>query len=651
MLLFDLESNGLLDELTRIHTVHVIDTLTGEALRFNGGFFADGTPAPRDGSIEDAARLLMEAEELGGHNVIAFDIPAITKVFPWFKPRGRVHDTLVYSRYLWPHLGEIDDAAARRWKRPPDFAQRGFRGSHKLEAWGIRLGVFKGEFKGPWDDFTQELERYAAQDVVVTKALWDLVQSRNPSDEAVRLEHEVAAIIHLQERFGFLFNDAEAEKLEIELRGRLAELSDQLRQAFRPWCEPVRKGGKPLVVTPKRDNRAAGYTAGAPFTKIRLVSFNPASRDQIAGRLIKLFGWTPAEFTEGGKPKVDETALGGLDYPECRLLIDYLTVEKRLGQLAEGKQAWRKKVGPDGRIHGRVNTLGAVTRRMTHRDPNMAQIPAVRAPYGARCRALFTVPAGKKLVGCDAEGLELRILAHYMAKFDGGLYVETVVNGKKEDQTDVHSVNQKLIGLNSRDSAKTWIYAYLYGAGGLKLGRIIYEDYTEAQRAAFNAKHPAGGEREKALVRLGVRARKRVEAGLPALGKLQEAVRRLSARKYLKTVDGGQLRVRSAHAALNTLLQGGGAVVVKKALVLLFNQLRADGFVPNLLTGELRRGDEVIGFVANVHDEFQMEVPENLAEDVGRLAAEAIRRAGEALSLRCPLAGAYQVGLCWADSH
>lgn len=652
MILFDLESDGLLDELTVIHTLHMYDTDTGRFLRFNNGTFSDGTPAPRDGTIDEAVAILENADELCGHNIIAFDIPAITKLYPTFRPKGTVRDTMVCARFIWSHIRDLDIQATRKGKRPEGFGR--LIGSHSLKAWGIRLGVHKGDYIGGWGHFTQEMEEYAAQDVVVTKALWDKITESSvypDAQEALALEHETATVIHLQERFGFKFNISAAQQLEGKLRARKAELEDQLRAAFPPWEEAIRKGGKPFVFIPKRDNKRLGYTAGVPVKKTQIVSFNPASRDHIANRLIALYGWHPVEFTENGKPKVDETTLASLDYPETKLLVEYLTVDKRLGQLAEGAQAWLRAVKPDGRIHGRINTLGAVTRRMTHSTPNMAQVPANRAAYGQECRSLFCVPEDYSLVGCDAEGLELRMLAHYMARYDGGAYVKTVVDGKKEDGTDVHTVNQKFIGLNSRDSAKTWIYAYLYGAGNLKLGSVIYDDMTETRRLSFNQKYPPGPMRDKALASMGKKARDRVEAGLPALGQLQAKVKRLASRGTLPTVDGGPLRVRSAHAALNTLLQGGGAVVMKKALVILFNDLVAMGFEPCVLTGQLRRDNEVLGFVANVHDEFQMEVPEHLAEEIGQLAAEAIRRAGEAFGLRCPLAGAYAVGRSWADSH
>jgi hypothetical protein len=672
MLIYDIETNGLLDELDRVHTLHILETATGIRLRFNDGFFADGTPAPRHGSLADGFILLSKARHVCGHNVISFDNPAITKVYPWFKlrPDCVVEDTMVWARLIWPHIKEIDSKWMKSGKLPFDFGKQKLLGSHKLKAWGIRLGVLKADYEGEWDHFTQEMEEYAAQDPVTTYALWAKIQEklRDPTGkegwfrpvgrgEAPDLEHDVQFIISLQQRFGFKFDREAAERLEWRLRARKAELEDELRQAFRPWFKPERKHGKVVEMTPQRDDKKLHRTKGAPFSKIKLVSFNPGSRPQIADRLIELYGWIPVEFTDSGAPKVDETTLGSLDHiPAARLLVDYLTVDKRLGQLADGDNAWIKKVAADGRIHGYVNTLGAITRRMTHSDPNMAQVPSLvnargPVPYGKECRALFVVDKAKLLCGVDAEGLELRMLAHYMAKYDGGAYADTVVNGKKEDGSDVHTVNQKLIRLNSRNSAKTWIYAYLYGAGLLKLGMVIYEDFTPAQREAFNAKHPAGKMRESAIARLGKQARARVEAGLPALGELQLKVKRLAASGFLKTVDGSKLRVRSAHAALNTLLQGGGAIVMKKALVTLFNRLLEAGWVPDLFTGALRRGDDVMGFVANIHDEFQMEVPEHLAAEVGEMGKDAIRDAGIALNLRCPLAGSFDKGHNWADSH
>lgn len=659
---FDIETDGLLDELTKVHTLHIVNEETDERLRFNDGFFHDGTPAPRDGSIVDGIQLLAQAAEVCGHRIIKFDIPAITKVYPWWKlkPGGKVHDTMVYAPMVWPNIKEIDQQALKKGKRPFDFAKRQLVGKHKLEAWGVRLGVLKGFYDGSWEHFTQEMEEYAEGDPIVSQALWRKIVEKEfgfNSPESLQLEHDVEFIIGLQERFGFLFDVEAAEKLHIELIGRKAELEDELRRTFRPWYEPERKHGAHVVMDPKRPNKTLGYTPGHTFTKIKLKSFNPASRQQIADRLITLYEWLPVEFTDSGAPKVDETTLDSLDHiPAARLLVEYLTVDKRLGQLAEGDNAWLKKVRADGRIHGSVSCLGAITRRMTHWDPNMAQVTSLVnakgvVPYGKECRSLFKVAKRNLLCGCDAEGLELRMLGHYMAKYDGGSYCDTVVNGQKDDGTDVHTVNRRLIKLNSRNSAKTWIYAYLYGAGLLKLGMVIYEDFTPEQREAFNAKHEAGKAREAAIARLGRQARLRVEMGLPALGQLQETVKRLAARGFLKTLDGGRLKVRSAHSALNTLLQGGGAVVMKKALVILFGRLLEAGWVPDIVSGALHRGDDAMGFVVNVHDEYQLEAPEHLADEIGEMGKDAIREAGVTFALRCPLAGSFDKGLNWAETH
>lgn len=674
-MIFDIETNGLLPELDRVHTMHCLDTSDRKRLRFNDGKFADGTKAPRDGTLEEGFQMLMEQPRLIGHNIIRFDLPAIQKVYPWFRIpfTTTIRDTMVMARLRWPNLREIDSKAIRRGKRPAEFTGS-MVGANTLKSWGFRLGVLKADYDGEWHSFTQEMEEYAAQDPVTNLALWEKCLEKPVAEECEELEQRTQELISMQTAYGFVFDIEAANDLERILRGRKAELMDALREAFPPWYEAEKKGGEPVVFVPKRDNARLGYTAGVPITKTKLVSFNPGSRLQIANRLQTLYDWQPIEFTDKGQPKVDETTLGSLDHiPQASVLIDYLTVEKRLGQLADGDNAWLKMVGTDGRIHGDVNTLGAITRRMTHSKPNMAQVPSLvnargPVPYGKESRALFKVRPGYKLVGVDAEGLELRMLAHYMAKDDGGEYGRTVVDGKKEDGTDVHTVNQRLIQLNSRNSAKTWIYAYLYGAGLLKLGMVIVEDMAGDQREAFNRKTRkrfdalvAKGKRspdewlafkEGTVASLGKAARARIEEGLPALGKLQERVKRL-AKKYgqLQTLDGGYLHVRSQHSALNTLLQGGGAVVMKKALTLLDARLREEGWEPDRLTGEYRRGPYFLGYVVNVHDEVQLEVPEEYAAEVGQMGKDSIRDAGVAFGCRCALAGSCDIGESWAETH
>jgi DNA polymerase-1 len=245
-------------------------------------------------------------------------------------------------------------------------------------------------------------------------------------------------------------------------------------------------------------------------------------------------------------------------------------------------------------------------------------------------------------VGIDAEGLELRCLGHYMARYDGGAYSNAVVNGKKEDKTDVHSVNQRAIRFNSRGNSKTFIYALIYGAGDYKLGLITYDDFTDEQRDRFNAKYPGKKQQGLALTRLGKSRRESLMTNLPALGQLVQAVKaKVKSPGYLFGLDGRKLHIRAQHSALNTLLQSAGAVVMKKALVLFEASVASP----------LRSTGGIVEYVANVHDEFQIETEETHAEFIGKSAADCITRAGEHFNFRCPLAGSYGVGDSWRDTH
>jgi DNA polymerase-1 len=603
MQVFDCETNGLLDELTTIHCIAIKCTITGKKIRANDHGAAV--------TIEQALRILMEADGICGHNIIGFDIPALQKVYPWFKPKGLIRDTLLMSQLIYTDLTERDFKFIRKSTK---FTKQ-LIGRHSLEAWGIRLGKWKGDYakvmkeqgRDPWAAWNQEMDDYCDQDVEVTVELLNLLLSKGFSEESIQLEHDVAPIIRRQEQYGFLFNQEKARKLEQTLTERRTELADKLREAFPPWIVKL----PPFV--PKRDNKAKGYIKGVPVERTKEIVFNPASRDHISDRLSTLYGWKPTQFTDGGKPKVDESVLEGMKFPEAELLNEYLMVEKRLGQLSEGKQAWFKSIKKDGRIHGRVTQNGAVTGRMTHSSPNVAQVPKVGTPYGADCRALFCVPKGKKQVGADASGLELRNLAHFMARYDNGEYAKVILEG------DIHSVNQCAAGLPTRDNAKTFIYAFLYGAGDQKIGSIV-------------------GKGKKA----GAELKAKFLKGLPALDSLLTAVKVAATKRgFLLGLDGRKLHVRSDHAALNTLLQSAGAIVMKKALVILDRALQDMGHVPGVN----------YEFIANVHDEFQIECDDGIADTVGKAAVASIRAAGESYGFRCPLDGEYKVGSNWSECH
>lgn len=637
MIVFDIETDGLLDSVSKIHTIHMYGLHSAEATRFTDHkTYSDGSPVDADGGIVDAIEVLEEASCVGGHNIIAYDIPVIEKLIGRPLQLRTVRDSLVMSRVMFPDLKDRDFQGIRAKAYPEALTK--LVGSHSLEAWGVRLGEAKADFS-PSDygftwatvPFLREMDEYCAQDVRLNSRLFSKLESYNYSDECLELEHEVATIIARQVRTGWQFDMQGAERLVAKLQIRKLELEEELREVFGAWYKPTGR------FVPKRSNAKLGYVEGVPTTKVKRVEFNPGSRDHIASRLQAL-GWTPREFTPGGKPKVDETTLESLTFPEAKLCAEYLMISKRLGQVAEGREAWIKKVQSDGRIRGRVNSNGAVTGRMTHKHPNVAQVPRSTSPYGHECRELWIAKPGYKLVGCDAEGLELRVLAHYMARYDGGEYAKAVVEGRKEEGTDAHTVNQRAIGLNSRDSAKTWFYAFIYGAGPLKLGSIVVDDYTEDERAEFLQRYPAGATRDSALSRIGKQSNNRMLSRVPALSRLTSKIKEVGKkRRWLRGLDGRRIPVRSLHSACNTLFQSGGAVIMKKALVIHNYKIRS-----------LELDAEYVG---NIHDEFQLEALEEHADLVGELAADSIRIAGEYYNLSCPLSGDYSVGDSWAETH
>ena len=535
-------------------------------------------------------------------------------------------------------------------------------GRHSLESYGYRLGVLKGEYsKGKtaedaWAKWTQEMSDYCEQDVMVTKSLYEKLLTVPVSQEALDLELDVARIIQRQVVHGWQFNVKKAWDLYTKLVTKREELKGPLQVMFPPFYirdgqdftpkkdigPPKAKNSKTLTewLSPDGQLLKARAVAGCSFTKMKLVEFNPGSRDHIINRLKHRYKWQPTEFTAEGKPKMDESVLEALPYPEAKALSEYFVVAKVLGQLADGKpeSAWLKCVRDTGRIHGDVNTLGAVTRRMTHSRPNVAQVPAVsldkngeivyglKGGFGAECRELFEVREGYKLVGGDASGIELRNLAHYMARWDNGEYIKVILEG------DVHTVNQKAIGLRTRALAKTWIYSFLYGAGDELLGA----NATEGDGKVYTPQQ---------LRKIGAELRKKFTTNLPALGNLIKAVSGKVKQGFILGLDGGKIPIRHSHAALNTLLQSAGAIIMKKALVLLDNKLKAAGLVP---FGEDGSDYE---FVGNIHDEFQVEVKEEHADFVGRSIVQSIKEAGVHFNFRCPLDGEYKIGTNWKETH
>ncbi len=596
ILIFDMETDGLLDECTKIHCIALTDT-QGEVSLF----------ASHD--IPMALHHLTNARQIIGHNILGFDIPAIKKLYPEWQTQASIRDTLVMSRLAYPDLMEQDFKNGN--------IPKNLRGSHSLKAWGYRLNELKGEFSHEdtdWSEYTEEMGDYCVQDTVVNLHLARKLNKENLHKASIELEQDFFVCLRDMEKNGVQFDTEGCASLYAKLLQRRDEITAEMGSIIPPKVEEMKSpqyweasdGSRYLTKSAAPSAVKASLKRGP--NKVKETPFNPNSRDQIASFFIDKYGWKPQDWTPTGKPMVDESILRKTGYPEAEPIADYMMLTKRIGQVSEGDAGWLRLVKGD-RIHGRVNHNGAVTGRCTHSSPNMAQVPSTRAEYGTECRSLFTTRKGYKMVGVDMSGLELRCLAHYMAQWDDGAYTQEILSG------DIHSVNQKAAGLATRDQAKTFIYAFLYGAGTTKLGEIT-----------------GGG------ISAGKTMRRKFLSALPALRNLSSAVKEVATTKgRLTGLDGRPLPVRSPYSALNTLLQSAGAVAMKKATSLIVNEINRLGLDAKL--------------VLHVHDEVQLEVREDQAEQVGKMACDAMERAGQYFSLRCPLAGEYRVGDNWAETH
>ena len=574
-LVFDIETDDL--KATKIWCIVAQDVDTGQIYKYSPN------------NLDEGYKLLSNAETLIGHNIIGFDIPMVEKFGGVDLSHIPVIDTLVLSRLFNPTR----------------------EGGHSLETWGYKLNYKKIEFDD-YLNFSKEMLDYCVRDVqlnsVVLKKLRE--ESKGFAKDSIALEQEVAKIIKQQETNGFKFDHINAELLLADLREKKQTIEDEVHNTFKPkWVDDkmvnpyIKKDGElsKRGLTDDEYQRCLDTQNFKPFMRQKLQEFNLGSRKQIGEYLID-FGWKPDRFTPTGQPIVDEKTLSQITHiHEAKLIADFLLLQKRIAQI----DSWIGAVQEDERVHGFVIPNGAITGRMTHRNPNMAQVPSVNNPYGKECRACWTVDEGNVLLGVDASGLELRMLAHYM---NDEVFTNEIING------DIHTANQKLARLESRDKAKTFIYALMYGAGDEKLGKVV------------------GGTTSD-----GKRARQHFFDNKPSFKSLRDRVQRASAKGYLKGLDGRKLYVRNTHSSLNTLLQGAGAIVMKKALVLLDKTLQ-------LNTVDYK-------FVANIHDEWQIEVPKDKAEFIGKFAVDSIIKAGEHFNLRCPLDGEYKIGGNWSETH
>jgi hypothetical protein len=704
-LIFDAETDGLLRQVTVCHCLVIKDADTGQVWRFRKN--------KREDTIAKGLAMLDSADMIFGHNIVGYDIPMFEKLFDW-TPQATIRDTLVLARLLFPDQKDRDFRLFEQGKLEGKLI-----GSHNLDSWGQRVGMWKGDYKKKkeaegvaaglvpgsdemrffvWGTWTEELEDYCANDVEVTNLLMQMAAIRESSDDAIWVQHMLTDLMCRQQESGFFFDVEEALVLKDELSVARLKMQGDLTTDFpgrfiadkridvcpfpelfteeeidgtRWWgVSKIRETDSPNFKDPLR----AQWFKGSVYTPIKYQEFNPRSRPQIVDRL-KDMGWCPEDedYTEKGNVKANDVILRRIadKYPVAERLADLMAINKLMGQLSDGANSWLNLVDDDGFIRAYVNPCGAVTTRATHSFPNLAQIPAIKtkrvapseitwegdkpfihdkkgklipviakAPkpdadpeekvtvkllglaggWGIESRRLFCCPEGWSLVGSDLAGIELRCLAHRMAKYDGGAYGKVLLEG------DIHTENQNAAGLDSRDTAKTFIYAFLYGAGDEKIGKIV---------SPLSAPH--------AQRKLGKELKSRFLKNIPALGRVIRDTQQQARRKYIVGLDGRRLFVRSKHAALNTDLQGMGATIANWWLIFIEEKLAEAG---------LEYGwDKDYTFAAYVHDEVQIYCRIGLEEIVMKACVEAATQAGQKLGFLLPVDASACHGLTWADTH
>ena len=513
-----------------------------------------------------------------GHNSIAFDSVVLSRLWGITIPLGKQSDTLVMSRMWEPTLD-----------------------GHSLQAWGDRFGEAKIPFK-EFSVYSEEMKQYCKRDVKITERTYKHLNRMLScfSAESIRLEHATQYIISEQIRNGFLLDKEVALNI---YTGALSE-ANRIEESVIKFFPPI---------TTERYSEKTGKRL-----KDDVESFNLASPNQIVKRLDEL-GWKPTVQTKTGKSwkicqenlnTIPDSMPDGTPMPEC---IKDLKKWKILETRWKTAKDWLNRMDGDGRVHGQVIIPGTVTHRASHQNPNMANIPSITTERGLsglfayECREAWTVPRGSKLVGTDAAGIQLRVLAHYM---NDPTYTRTLLEG------DIHTFNKNALGeyCKDRPTAKTFIYAWLLGAGQAKVGQILNCSVREAGDAMDN------------FLR-----------SIPALKELKRKAAMAAQRGYLVSLDGRRIKIESDHKALSVYLQGGETIIMRMANFLWYTQARKD---------KIKFKQTVW-----VHDEWQTEVEESKAEELGNLQVQSIIDTGEHFDLNCPLDGEYKIGNNWAETH
>lgn len=609
--IFDLESNGLLPWQVRpgekfVDTLHMAGVQNYETREYRS--YCDVLPDNR--SLDEFIRLFQEAPVLAGHNIIGYDIPLMEYLYG-VKPKGKLIDTMLLSQFFYGNIKEIDFANINAGS---DFPPR-YAGGHGLKAWGYRLRDEKIEFGADqegdeWETATEEMLIYMKQDVNLSMQVLDFFwENYVKSLDPIELENEFARWMNIQQKLGTYFDEDIGLLLDKTLKEDQANVMQDIQKVFPPRVVSLGE------FVPKRNNKTKGYGKGIPCTKIEIEKEFKPTPNKIAERLITDFGWVPTEVSEKtGKPRLDEEIMDSIDIEGIEPVKRYFMLKKRLGMLTEGRNAWLKLVS-NNRIHGRVNTLGTVTHRCTHNNPNVSQVTASRKPYGTEMRECFSSPPGYHFIDTDLSGIELRVLAHFLFPYDDGEYRDVILNG------DIHTYNQEMAGLPTRDAAKTFIYGTLYGAGPLLIGSMLAPKESESQQK-----------------KLGREAQYQFKNKLRGFKKMDRDIKREMSENggRVKLVDGRSVPVRSEHKKLNVKLQGTAGIYAKKWGIDIYNSME-ESF--SSLWQPAIHCHDAVSLYAKIG-----EVP---TEEVKKIVKNAVLSADEYFGMNCSNDFGFAVGKDW----
>lgn len=635
---YDVEGNGLLTPtydkkadvlhppVNTIWCIVVCDLQTGE-------YFEYGP----DGLIAGYKKL-QEYDLIIAHNGMSYDKPALETLVGEPNNLGKLPthgDSYIMSRLLYPPNGAPG-------------------GGHGIAAWGEFFKYPKIDFH-EFDRYTEQMMIYCRRDVEINVKVYNYLLPLMKQDlaQAYLTELEFASLLMSQMRSGAVLDLEEHRNLVQLLVIAKAEAQDKLRDINPPgnttvtktpeyWFDPVTgiKYSKKGEVTGRGSTVIKERLRMGPYiTKVK--EFNPKSPQQLADYFINVRGYIPKKVTEKGNPSFGEEVLSKMPYPEAEAILDYNIASNRLSQV----ESWANFLY-EGRVHGNINSMGAVTYRCTHSDPNLGAIPAIYKPFGLECRRCWCAPEGMVMTGTDAKGLELRTLANGLQPFDNGKYIERVLSG------EIHNQNQELLGLPTRDEAKTIIYAFNYSAGLLKLGKLG-ESSDMLQDAAKEVSLPAmyisylkengwDTEENRHTAKIGSVVKRLLYENINGLEEFTDSLRQqLSRYGWVLGIDGRRIHVDQQYSILNRRLQSDGGIIMKYAMINHKRLIEAEGLI-------LDR-DWFYQFM--VHDEYQCVHPPEHTELFQWAGNESIRMVTEQLNLHCPMDGESKTGANWSETH